>query len=214
MQRPQRAAEAGEIHRLWWSHTIDVPAAWQGRRILLEFERFDGDAVVFLNGQRVQELLQPSGTIDLTGRVRLGQPNELWVYLTRDYTGISRGFEEDVLRYTTRGPTGRRAPMSEWPFGITGPSFRPCPAAARSADTVGVRTSVREQRLELDIDLDATAAADGLTLQAVIHGADGRPALTFEQAVGPLAAGVSTRHLSRAWADAHLWELEAPYLSP
>lgn len=202
----------GEIHRLWWSHTIDVPAAWQGRRILLEFERFDGDAVVFLNGQRVQELLQPSGTIDLTGRVRLGQPNELWVYLTRDYTGISRGFEEDVLRYTTRGPTGRRAPMSEWPFGITGPVFvhaRPQPVAL---DTVGVRTSVREQRLELDIDLDATAAADGLTLQAVIHGADGRPALTFEQAVGPLAAGVSTRHLSRAWADAHLWELEAPYL--
>jgi len=202
----------GDIHRLWWSHTIDVPADWQGRRLLLEFERFDGDAVVFLNGQRVQELLQPSGTIDLTDRVKLGQPNELWVYLTRDYTGISRGFEEDVLRYTTRGPTGRRAPMAEWPFGLTGPVFvhaRPQPVALGE---IFVQTSVAKKRLDIDVDLDAGEAADGLTVQAVIHDAEGRPALTVEQPAGQLKPGKSTVRLTRAWDGPKLWELEAPYL--
>ena len=202
----------GDIHRLWWSHRLDVPADWQGRRILLEFERFDGDAVVFLNGQRLQELLQPSGTIDITKQVKVGQPNTLWVYLTRDYTGISRTFEQDVLRYTTRGPQGRRAPMDQWPFGITGPVYlRSRPLQAAITNTF-VQTSWREKRFDVDVEVDAAEPLDGQMLQAVIQDQDGRPVLTFEQPLGHVEPGVSTHRLSRAWPEPRLWELEAPYL--
>ena len=48
------------------------------------------------------ELLRPGGEVDLTAQAQCGKDNVLQVFVTRNYTGISRGFKDDPLRYLTR----------------------------------------------------------------------------------------------------------------
>jgi hypothetical protein len=43
----------GPANRLWYQRTFDVPAAWQGQRVLLHFGAVDWDATVLVNGKEV-----------------------------------------------------------------------------------------------------------------------------------------------------------------
>ena len=92
------------VHSLWYEQTVSIPASWEGTRVALWFKRIEGDAVVFLDGSRQTELLRPGGEVDLSDVIRAGHDHTLWVFLTRDYTGISRGLEHDPLRHTARAP--------------------------------------------------------------------------------------------------------------
>ena len=38
---------------LWYRRTLEVPAAWKGKRVLLHFGAVDWDATVFVNGKEV-----------------------------------------------------------------------------------------------------------------------------------------------------------------
>ena len=38
---------------VWYRRTVDVPAAWAGRRVLLHFQAVDYDATVWVNGVEV-----------------------------------------------------------------------------------------------------------------------------------------------------------------
>ena len=136
--RPRR-----EIHRLWYRTSPDIPVEWKGRVTLLELDRIDGDAIVFVNGRRIGEVLNPTGTIRLGG-LKPGKRNVIDIYLARDYFGISRPFEKDYMNYAARGPLGRNLPMERWPFGITAPArLRSVPADVR-IDGAAVVTSVRD----------------------------------------------------------------------
>ncbi|MEX1018117.1 MAG: sugar-binding domain-containing protein [Litorilinea sp.] len=41
------------LNAVWYRRTVDVPAAWAGRRILLHFQAVDYDATVWVNGEEV-----------------------------------------------------------------------------------------------------------------------------------------------------------------
>ena len=144
-------AGRGTVHDLWFENALAVPATWRGRRVLVDFERISGDAVVLLNGKRIGELFHPGGQLDVTQAVLFGERNTLRVFLTRNYTGISRGFESDLMNYTARCPKGRNIPVEQWPFGIMGRvtlSSRPWRAAVTDAF---VRTSWRKKAIALDV---------------------------------------------------------------
>ncbi len=197
---------------LWYRQTLAIPATWEGQRILLDFHRIEGDAIVFCNDQRIGELLRPGGEIELTKAIRFGSDNVLRVFVTRAYTDISRDFEHDALRYGTRGPKARDLPMKRWGLGISAPVDlvrRPVPAAIVGAFA---RPSWRMKRLAVDVDIQTTEAVADAHLEVTVTDADGATALTTTSQPLNLPAGASIQTLDINWAEPIPWELEAPYL--
>jgi|GEM_PF-1668612 beta-galactosidase len=204
--------DVNTVHSLWYKQTLTIPAPPEGHRFLLDFHRIEGDAIVFLNGRRIGELLRPGGEVEISDAICPGPEQELLVFLTRDYTGISRGFEEDPLRYRTRGPKGRNLPTVRWGLGISAPVeliVRPKPAAI--AGTFA-RPSWRGRRLEVDVDIETSEAVPNTHLELIVADADGTAVLTTTGAPMSLPAGRTTRTVTAPWENPIPWELEAPYL--
>ena len=70
-----------ETQRLWYRRTFEVPSAWSGRHVLLQFGAVDWEATVWVNGQ---ELGTHRGgydpfTFDVTGVLHPAGPQELIV---------------------------------------------------------------------------------------------------------------------------------------
>lgn len=201
-----------DIHRLWFRRTFDAPTEARGRRVLIEFRRLAGDAIVFVNGRRVDEQLRPGGIIDITEAVAFGRSNELRVYITRDYYGISRGYEQDLLRYITRKHSLSDLSMSRWALGITGPvtlKYRPASTYVRD---LFVRSSWRNKQLSIDVELARVDQPNRTTVEAVVRDHRGNEVLK----VGPAARKTDGQQmqvvLSSDWADPIPWQLGAPYL--
>ncbi len=194
------------INSIWLKRTLEIPADWKGSRIFLDFQRINGNAIVFVNGQKAGERLGPYGEIEITKYAKPGD-NELLVFNTRDYNGTSRTFETDYLRYYSR----KDMPVSRWKLGIDATFFavrRPMPVAM--VDVMAV-TSFREKKMTFKMNLDATAAGK-YTLQAVIKDQDGNNALTMEQKNVSVKPGANEVAFSKDWKDPHCWELDGGYL--
>jgi hypothetical protein len=75
-------------NRLWYRRTLDIPAAWAGRRVLLHFGAVDWEAVVWLNGRPVGTHRggYDAFTCDVTEALTPGGPQEL-VVAVLDATG-------------------------------------------------------------------------------------------------------------------------------
>ncbi len=199
-------------HSFWYRRQLDLSAERRDSRILLDFHRLEGDAIVFLNGRRVGELLRPGGEFELTPAVAWGEENILDVFVTRDYTGISRGFEEDHLRYRVRGPQGRNLPMARWSMGITAPVelvLRPTPAAIAG---VFVKPSWRNRELVVDVDIEVTRPVHGASLRLEVFDAAGQPVLQGAEDPIIVPPGKHVRTIRVPWANPVPWELDAPYL--
>lgn len=204
-----KAADPRKINSVWFQKTFDIPRDWQGRRIVADFRRIEGDAVVFLNGRRVTELLRPGGEVALTDFVRYGEPNTLRLFLTRDYTGISRNYEQDVLRYHTR--TREKLPMSEWGLGITAPvtlTARPLTAI----NGVFVIPSWRKKMLSLEVEIDTHQPLEDARVEATVFDQDKKPVLKLQSGPLSLAEGKSVHTVSSTWPNPIPWELDSPYL--
>lgn len=74
------------LKAVWYRRTVEIPAAWQGRKVLLHFQAVDYDATVWVNGVEVAR--HRGGytpfTCDLGGIVQPGETATL-VVRARDY---------------------------------------------------------------------------------------------------------------------------------
>ena len=204
-------AARGEIHSLWYEHDFALTPEQAGQQLVLDFIRIEGDAIVWLNGKNLGELLRPGGPLDITGHAVAGN-NTLRLFITRDYTGISRGFEEDTLRYLTRGPRARKLPLSRMGLGVTAGVMLKILALPVGVEDALIRSSWREKSLSVDIDLLATQRTQGITAQIRILDQEGKQALSFVAPLDEIPQGRSTQSVSAVWPDAIPWEVEAPYL--
>jgi beta-galactosidase len=196
------------VNSLWYEQQVTIPAEWQGQRVVLDFRRIEGDALVFLNGQRVAELLRPGGEVDISAQVAWGKANQVRVFITRDYTGISRGFKDDPLRFLSRSDL----PMPQWPMGITAPVtliMRPRPVAITDVFAI---PSWRNKTLTLEVELDADAPVQDYVLSGTVLDAEGKPALTLRGTPVTLPAGRSVQRISAKWANPTTWELDRGYV--
>jgi len=192
---------------------IAVPAGWTDGRISLDFDRINGNAILFLDGQRVGERLGPYGEIDITRFAKPGKKQELTIFNTRDYTGISRTFQTDLLRYTARGPKSPYGPVSmdKWAMGINAPFHlvhRPAPAALTSG---WAETSFRKKTVTLHAEVDAETAVKDARISVEIRDAAGKPVLTLDKTAA-LKPGIQEIDLSSKWENPILWELDRGYL--
>jgi hypothetical protein len=73
--------QVSEKERLWYRRTFDVPAAWEGQRILLHFGAIDWESLVTVNGKNVGE--HKGGydpfSLDVTDALKAAGPQELVV---------------------------------------------------------------------------------------------------------------------------------------
>ncbi len=74
------------LHAVWYRRTVDIPADWQGRRVLLHFQAVDYDATVWVNGKEA-------------GRHRGG-----WTGFTCDLGGIAGPGETATIVLRARDP--------------------------------------------------------------------------------------------------------------
>ena len=65
----------------WLRRSFEVPAAWNGRRIVLHFEGVAGQAQVWVNGAKVGEHFDSflPFELDVTAQIKSNGANELWV---------------------------------------------------------------------------------------------------------------------------------------
>ncbi len=201
----------GAVDSVWYEQTVACPADWNdGRRVFLDFERIEGDSILFVNGTRVAEMFAPGGEVELIS-IPAGRDLQVRVFVTRAYTGISRTFEQDLLRYAVR-KTRESIPMKEWKRGITAPArLVSRPAKAAVTDVFAV-TSWRKKSIALEVEVDAKSAASGLVLEAVVADAEKRTVLSFKTAPLAVPAGRSVQRLSSPWNDPIPWELDKAYL--
>ncbi|WP_303056468.1 glycoside hydrolase family 2 TIM barrel-domain containing protein [Victivallis vadensis] len=209
-----KRADAKKIHNQYLKREFEVPSGWNSGRLSLDFERINGNAVIFINGKKVGERLGPYGEIDITGFAVPGEKNELLIFNTRNYTDVSRTFENDPLRYTARGPKALygAVPMERWAFGVDAPVWlvhRPDPAAIAAAWS---DTSFRKKTVTMHAELDARQPVRDAKLQVEIFDADGKKVLEFAREGLTLKPGIQNVETSAPWANPRLWELDGGYV--
>lgn len=74
---------------VWYQRTIDIPAAWEGKRILLQFGAVDYETHVYIDGKKAGEHFGTGSSfvIDLTRYVKAGQQANLVVRVDDDLRG-------------------------------------------------------------------------------------------------------------------------------
>ena len=77
------------ISSLWYHRTITVPAAWAGRRVMLNFGAVDYEAVIYINGQRVDRHCGTGSSfaVDITDYAKPGEEAQLVVRVLDDLRG-------------------------------------------------------------------------------------------------------------------------------
>ncbi|MEI3800689.1 MULTISPECIES: glycoside hydrolase family 2 TIM barrel-domain containing protein [unclassified Chitinophaga] len=200
-----------KVNSLWYEQQVNVPADWQSQNVIADFRRIEGDAVIFLNHQRVGELLRPGGEINLSPFLRYGQTNTLRVFITRDYNGISRGFTEDPLRYQSRHGSGNIIPLSDWPMGITAPVTIIARAPQAITDVFCI-PSFRNKSLTLEVEVNAKNITGTYDLQAEIIDQHHTRVLTLSSKALQLVNGKQVYRVTANWQNPICWELDSPYL--
>ncbi len=195
------------VHCLWYQKTVFIPEEWKGQRVRINFRRVEGDGILFLNGKRISELLRPGGEVELTGNVIFGKENVLRVFITRDYTGISRGFEADPLRFQIR----KEIPVAQWPMGITAPVTLASRPSQFLSDVFCI-PSFRKKELSIQAEINGTGPEKGYHIEGEIVDQEGRKVLTMKGKALKLAGEKTVCEVTEPWPDAICWELERPYL--
>ncbi len=182
----------------WYRQHLDAPAAWQGKKVSVEFEGVYMNADVWLNGQHLAT--HPYGYtsffVDLTPALKPGGANVLAVRVdnsqqknTRWYSGS--GIYRHVWLYVTN-------PVHVAPWGV----FVHCSKADDQTATVEVQTKV----------VNESATAETLMLQTILLAPDGKVLLRAGTKFN-LAAGAGQEITQGAdLPQPALWSPEKPQL--
>jgi beta-galactosidase len=199
------------INSVWYERKLDIPKTWEKQNVVVDFRRVEGDAIIFVNNKCVAELLRPGGTVNLTSFIEFGKANSLDVFITRDYTGISRGFEQDVLRYRVRKLGPSPLSVSQWPLGITAPVCIISHPAQAVTDAFCI-SSYRKKQLTFEVEISSDSEQDNDELQADIFDQNNKAVLTIKSDLLKLVNGKATYRITAPWANPICWELDKPYL--
>ncbi len=187
----------------WYRKHFDVPAAWTGRRINLEFDGVFQVAEVFVNGRRIGE--HQGGytgfSFDITGAVKPGdnvvavRVNNLWNARLAPRAGehtFSGGIYRDVRLVVT-------APLHVAWYGTSVTT----PQVSKASGTVNVKTEV----------VNESAATKSVTLKTSVVDAKGKTVARMES-TQTIAAGTTNvfDQTSAPIANPKLWSPEHPNL--
>ena len=187
----------------WYRKTLDVPPAWSGKRIFLEFDGAFQEVEVFVNGQRVGE--HKGGytgfSLDVTSAAHPGA-NVLAVRLNNNWNArlapragdhiFPGGLYRDVWLVVT-------GPLHVTWYG----TFVTTPAVAKDSATVNVKTEVRNE--------GAAASETELTTEILDPAGKSVACLSTTQTVAA-GATVTVDQTSPAIPQPQLWHPDHPRL--
>ncbi len=194
---PQKLAGA------WYERTISIPAAWQNRAVILDFERVSTDATIFVNGRKAGQVSWPGGQVDITDFVVPGQSAQLRVFV------VATSDQKETLVLMGGAPGQTYTVKSELPTGglIGDVTLQSRPRGAWISD-VFIQPSFRQKKLTLDVELSG-AQPESLQLVASLENEKG----VEEKRFGQTVRGASSRFKAVFdWPNPRLWDLGQPNL--
>jgi hypothetical protein len=186
--------------RAWYKRRVAIPAAWAGRRVILDFTMLQTHVQAFVDGTPCGDLWYPGGGLDLTGRLKPGAAHELALLVTaRPLTATRDAFMAPDRILTDKASVKLK--------GIPGDLFLlAMPATARLED-VHIVTSVRDGTVTFAAETSGLGAGP-FRLRAEVTGCGDRPRAFESGDLAPDASGVL--RFAAPWRDAKRWDTHTP----
>lgn len=187
----------------WYERTISIPAAWQNRAVILDFERVSTDATIYVNNRRAGQVNWSAGQVDITDFVVPGQSAQIRVFV------VATTDQKETLVLMGGAPGQTYTVKSELPSGglIGDVSLQSRPRGAWVSD-VFIQPSFRQKKLTLDVELYG-AQPQSVQLVASLENEKGLEEKRFVQT---MRGGPSRLKAVFDWPSPRLWDLGQPNL--
>jgi len=190
----------------WYERLIHVPAAWQRRAIILNFQRVSTDAWIYVDGKEAGRIGWPGGEVNITSLVQPGQDANLRVFVAASPSSDKVG--------TFMGPGAGQVSFAEATLpskGIIDDVLLESRLQEQYISDVFVQPSTRQQQITLDVELAHVQPASQVQFIARME-RNGKVEQTFRTTVTVQAAPLQTVKISWPWHNAALWDLDQPNL--
>ncbi|MBN2476631.1 MAG: carbohydrate binding domain-containing protein [Pirellulales bacterium] len=198
-----RQVRLGGIAAAWYQREISVPREWTGRRIVLCAEYVNSFATVYVDGNQVGAIRFPAGEADLTAACRPGQRHVLsMLVVAMPLKGVMLSYSDTASAKQVQGRVARR--------GLCGDVYLvSTPPGARIGD-VKLNTSVRQERIQLDVELLGLADDAQYVLRADVAN-DRRSVRQFTSAPFGRSELKDGRFVvTESWKPEKLWDVHTP----
>ncbi len=207
--RDHFGVDVASVHAAWYARTVEIPAAWKGRRIVLTFDAIPSAVLVFVDGKKAGEAFFPGGEVDLTAFLVPGK-HEIALFTSAKLpeTLVTAFDAPDTARSFTKKSIENRGIFGDVALAAE-------PMSARIMD-VQVRPSVARKRIDFSVGLTGNLPASPLSVTAVVSkhrsfnsSIDFSPVKRFSaDAVKPGKDGRIV--FGGEWPDPDIWDLDAP----
>lgn len=194
--------DPAKMNSAWYRRTVEVPAGWAGRDILLEITMLQTCAQVFVDGKAAGEMYYPGGRINLAGRLLPGRKQELALLVSAKKDGLTGSVFMAPGRLVKEAAVVRNR-------GITGDVFLTAEPKRAAISDVHVLTSYRKKQIACDVGI-SRAVPGSYYLEADIRDG-GKSVKRFRSAVFRVSGGNAFRkRFSADWLAPKLWDTDAP----
>jgi hypothetical protein len=193
----------GATSSAWYQREITVPAAWEGRRVVLAAEYLNSYATVFVDGKKGGDLRFPGGELDLSPFCRPGKTHSLSLFVVAlPLKGVMLSYTDTNTAREVKGQVARR--------GLCGDVYLSGVPAGPSIADVKVDPSVRKMELGFDVALGRLVADTSYALRARVTG-DGNVVREFTSPIFKGNQIIDGRLAFAAnWLADRLWDIHTP----
>lgn len=193
----------GSLTAAWYRRTITIPASWANRRIALIAEYVNSLATVFLDGQKVGEIVFPAGELDITSAVRPGETHTVSILVEAlPLKGVMLVHRDSNTARQVQGSVNRR--------GLCGDVWLVAQPQGVRIEAIRVETSIRKNLVRFVANLKNAEANKKYSLRAIVK----EGTSVVKESVSPASLVDTTAEsqlvLEASWRPEKLWDIHTP----
>ncbi len=194
-----------ELSAAWYERIIEIPKNWEGRAVLLNFDRVSTDAEVWVNGRECGKVNWPFGIVDITKAVTAGQSATVRLIV------IAKADEGEIVNFMGYASESKSKAQLHT-AGLIGEVFLESRPAGAHISDVFVKTSTRKGEIAVEVEVTGIGLAGEVALTASLIDDAGTEVKSLTQTVPVKAAETQVVKVAWPWADAKLWDIDQPNL--
>lgn len=195
------------LSKAWYKTTVFIPANWKNNSTLLQLTKVSTDAIIYINGKKAGDVEWAAGIVNVSKFVKYGQQNEIKILVI----ATPNQAEIPVLMGTaTTQVTFTKAILKS--RGLVGDVILSSQPKNTFINDVFVQPSVRQNKVDLDVEIVGVSKAGLATVTAQMCNEKGEVEKTFFTTQNLIAKDTQTIKLAFDWANARLWDLDKPNL--